>query len=110
MDLSKAFDTLDHTILLRKLSHYGIKETALDLFAIYLTNRTHYVVIDNVECFHANITTGVIQGPIPGPPLFVIYINDISAPTTLKQYIIYADDTTLFSTLHLFSMPCNDDT
>ena len=100
MDLSKEFNTLDHNILLHKVSHYGIKETALDLFASYLKNWTQYVIIDNVESYHANITTGVPQGSILSPLLFIIYINDIPAATTLKTFIIYADDITLFSTLN----------
>ena len=104
MDLSKAFDTLDHNILLQKLNYYGINDTALDLFTSYLRNRIQYVVIDEVESTHSDITTGVPQGSILGPLLFIIYINDIASASTVFKFIIYADDTTLFSTMSLFNV------
>ena len=77
MDLSKAFDTLDHSILIDKLSHYGIKCNALKWFSSYLSNRTIYVEIDNAKSSVRHLTTSVPQGSILGPLLFLIYMNDI---------------------------------
>ena len=99
MDLSKAFDTLNHDILLYKLKYYGIIGPALELFKSYFINRKQYVELENVKSNYIDITTGVPQGSILGPLLFIIYINDISSVSTLFKPIIYADDTTLFTTL-----------
>ena len=75
LDLSKAFDTLDHNILqVDKLHYYGIINTPLDLFKKYLTNRKQYVEIDTVKSKMGEIQTGVLQGSIFGPLLFIIYI------------------------------------
>ncbi len=78
LNLSKAFDTLDHTILLEKLKYYGVDEAALGLFKSYLKDRKQYVDIDGTSSEMKPIITGVLQGSILGPLLFIIYINDIS--------------------------------
>ena len=104
MDLSKAFDTLNHNILLDKLYHYGIRGTALCWFKDYLTNRQQYVEIDGTASDKRVITTGVPQGSILGPLLFLIYMNDISYTSQLFKFILYADDTTLFSSIE-YSLP-----
>ena len=103
IDLSKAFDTLDHQILLHKLSHYGINGIALDLMQSYLTNRKQYVEIENVKSETVVLKTGVPQGSILGPLLFLIYINDISHSSKILNFTVYADDTTLSGTLRLIS-------
>ena len=93
MDLSKAFDTLDHTILLNKLNHYGIRGTALDWFKNYLNGRNQYVCIDGVDSTKLPITCGVPQGSILGPLLFLIYINDLATISKQAITILFADDT-----------------
>lgn len=102
IDLSKAFDTLNHEILLKKLSFYGLGATSLNLFKSYLSNRKQYVSLDNIVSDFGKITTGVPQGSILGPLLFIIYINDISNSTSLLNVISYADDTTLTGTIKAF--------
>ena len=87
------FNTLDHNILLDKLHYYGIRNTPLDLFKNYLTNRKQYVEIDNVKSKMGEIQTRVPQGSILGPLLFIIYINPLS-----YLMLLHADDTTLMST------------
>ncbi len=103
IDLSKAFDTLDHDILLHKLSYYGINGIALDLMKSYLTNRKQYVEIDKIKSETMVLKTGVPQGSILGPLLFIIYINDISYSSNILDFTTYADDTTLSGVLRLIS-------
>ena len=102
LDLLKAFDTLDHVILLQKLNYYGIKSVELKLFQDYLQNRTQYVSYDKTNSDMYRISTGVPQESILGPLLFIIYINDLCNASKLFKMIIYADDTTLYSTLEVF--------
>ena len=102
LDLSKAFDTIDHNILLHKLNYYGINGAAFDLCKNYLYNRKQYVEVGDFKSEEVAITTGVLQGSILGPLLLIIYINDIALSSDLFKFIIYADDTTLSSTLNKF--------
>ena len=104
MDLSKAFDPLDHAILLEKLRYYGISGTSLEWCRSYLSNRKQYVEIDNERSPCLNIKTGVPQGSILGPLLFLIYMNDIPNTSRVFKFILYADDTSLFSTVE-YSTP-----
>ena len=104
MDLSKAFDTLDHDVLLGKLRYYGINGTSLDWFRSYLSNRKQYVEINNERSSCLDIKTGVPQGSILGPLLFLIYMNDIPNVSQAFRFILYTDDTNLFSTIE-YSIP-----
>ena len=96
LDLSKAFDMLNHDTLLTKLKHYGIAGTPLAWLKSYLTNRAQYVEINGICSGLLNIEMGVPRGSILGPLLFIIFINDIHRSSTEFKFITYADDTTLF--------------
>ena len=96
MDLSKAFDTIDHNILMYKLQRYGIRGTSLSWIRDYLSNRKQYVVYQCSESPTSNITCGVPQGSILGPLLFLIYINDIVRSSPLLSFTLFADDTNIF--------------
>ena len=96
LDLSKAFDTLDHQILFSKLEHYGIRGIALQWIKSYFYNRRQFVrfnVTRSTECF---IKCGVPQGSILGPLFFLLYINDLPNATKLVECLLFADDTSIF--------------
>ena len=100
LDLSKAFDTLDHDILITKLRYYGFKSTSIDLLKSYLNNRTQKVEFNDILSDISVLKCGVPQGSILGPLLFLIYVNDITKATKHFHPILYADDTTLCASLN----------
>ena len=93
LDFRKAFDSVPHSKLLSKLRSYGITGTLWRWFDAYLNNRTQYVRINNTLSHSVNVTSGVPQGSILGPLLFVLYINDLSNCLSSTLPFIYADDT-----------------
>ena len=96
IDLSKAFDTVNHEILINKLKHYGVRNTSLNWFKSYLSSRKQFITYDHENTTIKNITCGVPQGSILGPLLFLLYVNDLYKASDLLNPIMFADDTNLF--------------
>ncbi len=94
-DLSKAFDVINHKILLHKLTHYGLRGIVTKWFQSYLSNRQQFVEIENFKSSLGPIVCGVPQGSILGPLLYLLYVNDICNSTDTK-ILSFADDTTLY--------------
>ena len=107
VDLSKAFDTLNHNILLQKLISYGIRGSVNDWFRSYLEDREQFVLLNDVSSNKRKITTGVPQGSILGPLLFLVYINDICKSSDLLRFILYAYDTNIFYSCESVDQLCD---
>ena len=103
LDLSKGFDTIDHTILLNKLKYYGLKGSILNLFQSCLNNTKQYTEIEDTTSTILPIHVGVSHCSILGPILFIIYANDLPQCSNKFDFIMYADDTTLSSAIYCFS-------
>ena len=96
LDFKKAFDTVNHEILLRKLSHYGVRGNANQLLRSYLSQRTQSVILNQITSDSDSIDCGVPQGSILGPLLFIVYLNDFHNALTSSFPLMYADDTNIF--------------
>ena len=97
IDLKKAFDTINHELLLCKLERYGIRGTALSWLTSYLNNRKQYVNYNGTSSSLLDISCGVPQGSILGPVLFILYINDLCNVSQFLKFVLFADDTNIFA-------------
>lgn len=96
LDIAKAFDTVDHKILLKKMQFAGIRGIALDVFQSYLSGRKQTVFVNVCYSDMKDISCGVPQGSVLGPLLFLIYLNDVGALNLKSEPNIFADATALF--------------
>ena len=105
IDFSKAFDMVDHEILLKKLENYGIRGIALDWLKSYLSDRKQFVSVNGTDSTEKLIRYGVPQGSVLGPLLFIIYINDIPNIAKLAKFILYADDANILISANTIGFP-----
>ena len=95
MDLSKAFDVMNHDILESKLKHYGFRGTFLNILMSFVRDRKYFVNINGINSDTRNVNIGVPQGSTLGPLLFLLYVNDMTNCSSILHFTQFADDTTL---------------
>ena len=95
MDISKAFECINHKILLMKLEQCGIRGAALKWFTSYLELRSQYININNMNSERVYLNYGVPLGSILRPLLYILYVNDIPLSSLKLHFVMYADDTTI---------------
>ena len=96
MDLSKAYDTINHEILYRNLECYGIINRTLSWFKSYFSGRKQYVVVDEFKSSTLSVNTGLAQGSVISPMIFLLFINDLPRVSELLKFVMFADDCNLF--------------
>ena len=97
LDFSKAFDTVNHNILLSKLEYYGVRHKAKNWFFSYISKRQQFVSYDGHKSNLSPTSCGVPQGSILGPLLFLLYINDITLSSSYLKFVLFADDSNLYA-------------
>ena len=105
IDLKKAFDTVNHSVIIEKLNHYGVRGVAENWIKSYLSGRNQFVKLGECSSDVIQISCGVPQGSVLGPKLFILYINDICNVSKLLKFILFADDTNiLYSDLNIHNL------
>ena len=97
LDFSKAFDTANHNILVKKLEQYGIRGIAKEWFASYLSNRQQFVSLNNIKSDLHPLSCGIPQGSVLGPLLFLLHINDFNKYSKLLDFHLFADDSNIYT-------------
>ena len=108
IDLSKAFDTVDHTLLLHRLKSVGFGTNVWKWFQNYLTDRTQAIVVDGHQSGFLEVTKGVPQGSILGPILWTLYINDLGSLVKNSLIHYYAADTVIYSSARSIDIACSN--